>query len=55
MREKLANVHPDRWIAALAARQHGVVSVAQLLAAGLTYEAIRRRAPSLLGEGRTPP
>jgi very-short-patch-repair endonuclease len=43
MREKVANALPDRWIARLATRQHGVVSVAQLLAAGLTYEAIRRR------------
>jgi len=43
MREKSAKTSPDAWIARLAARQHGVVSVGQLIAAGLTYEAIRRR------------
>jgi hypothetical protein len=43
MREKLAKAHLDRWIARLATRQHGVVSVPQFLAAGLTYEGIRRR------------
>ncbi len=30
----------------LASRQHGAVSVAQLIAAGLTYEGIRRRVPA---------
>jgi predicted transcriptional regulator of viral defense system len=43
MREKTAKPNPDAWIARLAARQHGVISVGQLIAAGLTYEAIRRR------------
>jgi very-short-patch-repair endonuclease len=43
MREKSAKTTPDAWIARLAARQHGVISVGQLIAAGLTYEAIRRR------------
>jgi very-short-patch-repair endonuclease len=43
MREERAKAGPDVWIARLAARQHGVVSVGQLIAAGLTYEAIRRR------------
>jgi hypothetical protein len=43
MREKLAKGTPDVWIARLAARQHGVVSVPQLLASGLTYEGVRRR------------
>jgi predicted transcriptional regulator of viral defense system len=38
-----AKTSPDIWIARLAARQHGVISVGQLIAAGLTYEAIRRR------------
>src|SRR4051812_3645727 len=44
MREKSAKTSPDIWIARLAARQHGVISAGQLIAAGLTYEAIRRRA-----------
>lgn len=34
---------PDRGIARLAARQHGVVTVLQLLAIGLTRKAIRHR------------
>ena len=34
---------PDMQIAALAGRQHGVVTVAQLLAAGLDRNAIARR------------
>jgi very-short-patch-repair endonuclease len=35
--------HPDRRIWALAERQHGVVSRRQLLAAGLTASAVKRR------------
>jgi|tagenome__1003787_1003787.scaffolds.fasta_scaffold20798008_2 hypothetical protein len=34
---------PDAIIAALAARQHGVVTIAQLLEAGLDHDAVRRR------------
>lgn len=41
MRDKPA--HPDAAIAQIAARQHGIVSLAQLLAAGLTKHAIHRR------------
>jgi very-short-patch-repair endonuclease len=41
MREKPAKA--DLVIARIASRQHGVVSTAQLLPAGLTYEGIRRR------------
>lgn len=37
---------PDAVIAALAARQHGVVSISQLLAAGLSHDAVRRRVRS---------
>ena len=43
MREKLAKTRPDTWIARLAGRQHGALSIAQLLAAGFTHDAIRRR------------
>jgi very-short-patch-repair endonuclease len=43
MREKGAQTGSGAVIARLAARQHGVVSVRQLIAAGLTHEAIRRR------------
>jgi very-short-patch-repair endonuclease len=43
MREKLAKTRPDLLITRLAARQHGVVSTAQLLAAGFTHDSIRRR------------
>jgi very-short-patch-repair endonuclease len=46
MREKSATERPDPTIARLAGRQHGVVSVAQLAAVGLTADAIRRRAES---------
>ena len=41
MTQKVA--HPDRLIAQVASRQHGVISLEQLLWAGLTYEAIRNR------------
>jgi Transcriptional regulator, AbiEi antitoxin len=41
-------VNPDRIIAAIAARQHGVISYAQLLFAGLTPSGITRR----VGAGR---
>src|SRR4051812_39489579 len=34
----------DQRIAAIAARQHGVITVAQLLAAGLSHDTIERRA-----------
>ena len=43
MGTKPAKTTPDAWIARLAARQHGVISVAQLLAAGLSYRAIQVR------------
>jgi hypothetical protein len=42
-REESSNHSPDRRIAALAGRQHGVVSVPQLRAAGLSKDAIYRR------------
>jgi very-short-patch-repair endonuclease len=41
---KQSTVHADRAVAALAARQHGVVSVADLGACGLTSKAISVRA-----------
>lgn len=41
MRQQLANA--DQVIAAIAARQHGVVTFTQLIAAGLTPSAIARR------------
>jgi hypothetical protein len=42
-RESL-NEPPDVALAALARQQHGVVTIAQLLAVGLNHEAVRRRA-----------
>jgi very-short-patch-repair endonuclease len=35
--------NPDRLIAQIASRQHGVISLQQLLWAGLSYEAVRNR------------
>jgi hypothetical protein len=43
MRERLDNFYPDTWISGLAARQHGAVSTARLLAAGIGHDGIRRR------------
>jgi hypothetical protein len=37
---------PDEIVAAIAARQHGVIAIAQLLAAGLTHDGIARRVRS---------
>jgi hypothetical protein len=48
MRAEPANSAADRLIARVAARQHGVISVAQLLAAGLSHRAIQVR----VGAGR---
>ena len=44
MRKEVAN--PDRLIAAIAGRQHGVISFQQLIAAGLDPSGIWRRVPS---------
>jgi len=44
--KRLNHGHPDRGIAELADRQHGVVTVAQLQTAGITLSAIRRRVSS---------
>jgi predicted transcriptional regulator of viral defense system len=41
MHQQLAS--PDRLVAQIAARQHGVVTFAQLLSAGLTPKGITRR------------
>jgi predicted transcriptional regulator of viral defense system len=41
--QQVAGARPDRVIATLAARQHGVVSRRHLLAAGLTPEMVRKR------------
>jgi hypothetical protein len=46
MRAQPATPHPDRLISALAERQHGVVGRDQLIAAGLTVDAIRHRVRS---------
>lgn len=46
MREEIATGRPDRLVAAIAARQHGVVSTAQLRAAGLSRSGIERRVAS---------
>jgi hypothetical protein len=43
MPENFAQAHPDRLIAALATRQHGVVSRRQLLSRGLSRHAIDER------------
>lgn len=43
MRPKLDPIHADAAIAALAARQRGVVTLLQLLALGLSREAVKRR------------
>jgi very-short-patch-repair endonuclease len=43
MRTKPANSAADHLIARIAARQHGVISVVQLLAAGLSHRAIQVR------------
>src|SRR5688572_26081132 len=47
-RQAIVSGHTPRIIAAFAARQHGLVTVAQLLAAGLDHAAIARR----VAEGR---
>lgn len=44
MRDKPANSRPDLRFSRLAARQHGVISAVQLIATGLSRDAIRRRA-----------
>jgi very-short-patch-repair endonuclease len=43
---KGANGHRDRQIASLAARQHGVALLSQLIAAGVTQRAVARRVKS---------
>ena len=43
---KGANGHRDRQIASVAARQHGVALLAQLVAAGVTQRAVARRVKS---------
>ncbi len=48
LRQAIVSGHTPWLIAALAARQHGLVTVAQLLAAGLDHAAIARR----VAEGR---
>lgn len=40
---KIFSAHPEQEVAAVAVRQHGVISRAQLLAAGLSDAGIRRR------------
>ena len=46
MRPKRATGHPDREVARIAARQHGVVLLAQLVSAGVTQRAVARRVQS---------
>lgn len=46
MRPKLDPIHTDAAIAAVAARQHGVITLLQLLEAGLSRQAIGRRGRS---------
>jgi very-short-patch-repair endonuclease len=43
MRQKRANRDPDRLISRIASRQRGVITLDQLLAAGLSPDAIKRR------------
>ena len=43
MRKKGDKSGPDAFIAGLAARQHGVVSTAQLRSAGISFPGINRR------------
>src|SRR6266487_2409677 len=43
MREQVANQAPDRRLAELAARNHGVLTSTQLIAAGLSSSGIERR------------
>jgi very-short-patch-repair endonuclease len=43
MREESANQAPDRVIARIAARQHGIASLSQLLAAGISVDGVLRR------------
>jgi very-short-patch-repair endonuclease len=46
MGPKRATGHPDREVASIAARQHGVVLLAQLVAVGVTQRAVARRVQS---------
>jgi predicted transcriptional regulator of viral defense system len=43
MRQKRGHSEPDRLVGRMAARQHGVITLGQLLSARLTPDAIKRR------------